>query len=236
MLMKFKFLAIISGLIALSCLSFRAYAQDDKAQIPKEDAGKEMSFLRVWWIVDASPSGATIQDAAVGFPPISIPFSDRPNSVGSYAPLPAGKHKIEVVVGGQLLDPVEFQARPDTFHTLIVTDLDGTVKATLVSDTMSEGDVGRLRFYNFAKGKNATISVASDSLVSVVPGSFKEFIVPKKKKFPVSVKVDLGNGIDARSDTDVEPIASGATSLIVLPDAYGRFRPRFYADALFTLE
>ena len=84
---------------------------------------------------------------------------------------------------------------------------------------------------NFYPGLTVSVSTDSGMLVDgLAYGATYQATGLPSKRLPLGLKTKLPNGTEAESGAEADFVASKRGTLLVIPDSYGRFRPRVTID------
>ncbi|HSH37483.1 MAG TPA: hypothetical protein VK993_01750 [Chthoniobacterales bacterium] len=158
-----------------------------------------------------------------------------PGNYSSYLDVPPVKQRVAMFKRGDRSTPFglfDLPFEPDRFLTVLVHGDPRRPKVELVDDTTIAADApGVLRVWNFFPGATVNVSASQQSSGSVpyngyavISGLPRSTISAKLEgklpnNTPVQAEVELGFGASAQRAT-----------LLILPDSYGRFRPRVAID------
>jgi hypothetical protein len=123
--------------------------------------------------------------------------------------------------------------RKDVYVTFLATQVDGKVKVEMVDDTYNPVDVpaGRLTVRNHFPDAQVSVTGAGQIKSRALASGEAQVL----DGFPLGtvmlqMQAKLPSGKVQKWSTEVDFRASKHASLLVVPDAYGRFRPRLSLD------
>ena len=188
----------------------------------------KVGYIRFWDMLPAAngtfdlrKAGATAQEIAL----VGTPFQYT-----SYTAFPLGKYHLLVVKRGDSVTSKAFDVdiKPETFFTILV----GPQGAEMTEDT-NDPKVGSatLIIRNFFPRVNVSASQGSKAIVdSLLYGqSFRASGFPLER-MEVSLQTTLSTGKPAGSGAEVDFKAGSRATILIIPDSYGRFRPRVTID------
>jgi|ERR1700730_1500489 len=153
----------------------------------------------------------------------------------SYAEFPAGTYQLAVYKKGDRNSPIKtfnLNLKPDSFFTILLLPQSGVISAELIDDTNDpKATSGILTVRNYFSG--LTVAVASDTqkIVDTLPyGQTYAAAGLPLQRVPLTLRTRLPNGTSAESTAEADFKASKRATVLIIPDSYGRFRPRVTID------
>jgi hypothetical protein len=90
---------------------------------------------------------------------------------------------------------------------------------------------GTLNIRNYFPGTSVSVASGSQTLTTGLSyGSSYATTGLAASKIPVTIQTTLPDGKPAQSIVDLDFTASKRATLLIIPDSYGRFRPRVTVD------
>lgn len=219
---KNLFLAIcVLNAVWISCLA---------AQSPPPKLG----YLRFWDMLPPANGAFELCKAGAGAEASSV-LSGTAYRYSSYTEFPAGRYKFEVYKKGDRTKPLktlDVDLRPQTFFTIIVGPKAGTIDVELVADTNDpKVTSGMLIIRNYFPGLTVSVTAEGQALADrMVYGQSNSVASLPLKRLPIVLRTTLPNGTPAESEAEADFQASNRATLLIIPDSYGRFRPRVTID------
>lgn len=127
---------------------------------------------------------------------------------------------------------VTVDLRPETFFTILVSPQGGVINVEVIDDTNDpKASFGTLTIRNYFTG--LTVAVSSDTQKIIDALAFGRSYVASGfplSKLALTLRTSLPNGTPAESGAEADFVASKRATLLIIPDSYGRFRPRVTID------
>ncbi len=222
--MKLKF-----STLATSCF-FGLLAASSHAQGTAAKTG----FLRFWNMLPAAngtfelrkPGGSSSEGTLLKG--ISFQYS-------SYAEFPPGTYQLSVFKTGTTtpLKTFNLNLQANAFFTIIVGPKAGAIDVEVTNDTNDpKAESGTLAIRNYFPG--ITVNAATDSQSLVDGLNYGQTVVRTGlplARTPITLHSKLPDGkpVESGAEADFKAGAKRAT-LLIIPDPYGRFRPRVTID------
>jgi len=157
-------------------------------------------------------------------------LTGRAYQYSSYSAFPIGRYRLGVFRRGESapLKIFDVDLKQDTFFTILVSPR----SIDTFDDTIdSKSSSGTLMIRNFFPATALSVSSSSKSIVDAL-GTGQSY---QATGFPlgrttVTVRAKLPDGKPAQSDLDIDFKECSHATLLVIPDSYGRFRPRVTFD------
>lgn len=219
--MKSKFFTLASSSLVLLSLTLQCHGQ--ASAVPK--AG----YIRFWNMLPAN-SGA-FEVCKVGETSGASLLSGTAYQYSSYVEFPAARYRLAVFRKGDrntALKTFDVDLKTDTYFTIIVAPQ----SIDLFDDTNDPKAMnGTLTIRNFFNGSTVAISTELQTIVNAIAygQAFTATGFPLKR-LPLTLRTKLPNGTPAESTAEADFTASKRATLLVIPDSYGRFRPRVTID------
>ncbi|HZE58482.1 MAG TPA: hypothetical protein VE031_11550 [Chthoniobacterales bacterium] len=189
-----------------------------------------MGYLRFW---DMLPSANGVfelckadgGDASPGL------LSGTAYRYSSYGEFPVGRYQLAVFKKGDRktrIKTFDIDLKADTYFTIIVSPQ----SIDAFDDTNdSKATTGSLTIRNYFPG--LTVSVSSDTQTIAAAVAYGQSTMASGfplKRAPLVLRTKLPNGTPAESTAEADFTASKRATLLIIPDSYGRFRPRVTID------
>ncbi len=122
--------------------------------------------------------------------------------------------------------------KPDTYFTVILAPQGAGFKVDFLEDTVDpKATSGTITMRNYFPGTAISVAAGNQMLASSINyGNSSAVEGLAASKMTVTIQAKLPNGTPAQSIVDLDFTASKHVTLLVIPDSYGRFRPRIVAD------
>ncbi len=205
-----------------------AFAQiEAQSNQPKQ----KVAYLRFWNMLP--PGNGTFDLRRLGAPPSEGMIAGKVPAYryASYQELTPGVYTLGVFKSGEEKTPLRtlnVPLKPDSFFTVLV--MPGDVQ--VIDDTPDpKATSATLVIRNFYPGLTVSVSTDSGMLVDgLAYGATYQATGLPSKRLPLVLKTKLPNGTEAESGAEADFVASKRGTLLVIPDSYGRFRPRVTID------
>lgn len=153
----------------------------------------------------------------------------------SYVEFPPGRYHLAVFKKGDRKSPikiVDVDLRPDTYFTILMSPRAGTINVEVIDDTIDpKATSGTLIVRNYFTGLTVAVSSDTQKIVDALPyGQSHAATGFPLSRVPLTLHTRLPNGTPAESGAEADFHASKHATLLVIPDTYGRFRPRVAID------
>jgi hypothetical protein len=149
----------------------------------------------------------------------------------SYVEFPTARYRLVVFRKGDRNTPLksfDIELKPDTYFTIIVSPQ----SIDAFDDTIDpKATTGSLTIRNYFPGLTASVSSDTQTLATAVAYG-QATMAPglPLKRVPLVLRTKLPNGTPAESTAEADFAASKRATLLIIPDSYGRFRPRVTID------
>jgi hypothetical protein len=155
----------------------------------------------------------------------------------SYREFPVAVYKLAIFKQGDRKNPlrlVNLDLKPDTFYTVLISPQGGKFSVEVIDDTIKpKATSGTLVIRNYFSGLSVDADSSVGKIVSGLPyGQIFASEGFPLQKIPVTLRTKLPNGTPIQSVTELDFTVSKHATLVVIPDPYGRFRPRMSIDGV----
>lgn len=148
----------------------------------------------------------------------------------SYIAFPAGAYRLGVFKANDVKAPLktfDLTLRPDTFFTVLISP----GKIDLVNDTVDpKADSGTVTVRNYFPGVTVTVTSGGQTLATLPYGESHESGSMPLTRSSVALSARLPTGIPVQATLEPDFKASKRATVLIIPDLYGRFRPRVTVD------
>ena len=219
--------------LANSCFLFLLIASSALAQAPSPTAAKS-GGLRFWDMLP--PGNGSFEVRKAGAPESEQNLlSGSAYEYSSYVEFVGEKYQLAVFKKGDRKNPlklINIDLKPDTFFTIIVSPKGGVVTVEVFDDTTDpKATAGTLTIRNYFSGSTVAVtSVNQNWLTPFHMGKAKRLPVFPWNEWRLPSAQKLPNGTVAESGAEADFKASSRATVLVIPDSYGRFRPRVTID------
>jgi hypothetical protein len=153
----------------------------------------------------------------------------------SYAEFPVGKYHLSVFKKGDRKTPIktfDIDLRQDSFFTVLLGPRAGVIDVEVMDDTNDPKSAsGTLVVRNYFMGLTVSVSSDTQKLIEALQyGQSNAVTGLPLKRIPLTLLTHLPNGTPAESTAEVDFQASKRATVLIIPDSYGRFRPRVAID------
>lgn len=214
---------------SLACLG----ATSLQAQTPQAKPKGKPAFVRFWnMLPDAKKDDLELYIAA-GQRLITTWASD---TQVSYTPVLPGTFTFSVRRVGEENKDVKTPSVPllaDSFVTILATQRQGQIALDVLNETIDpakEDGTGHLTVRQFCVGTRALVTVGATPAKPLNYGEASVFDGLASDRIPVTIQATLPNGTTRTMNTGTDFTKNHHATLLLVNDAYGRFRPAFSYD------
>ncbi len=212
------------------------------AQQVTEDASaggnsrKQESYIRVRVVAVGLQESVSVflKDAPDDFPPFLESFVPSLPTTTPYEKIASRGKTIELQIGGKA-SSVTLDLLPSQFYTLLLFQKGSELETKLLQDSFPPEASSQipLRIFNFGSSRSATIKIGDFPLINSSPSSFQEVSLPALGILPMQIVVpDPEGGYPALNLGEMDLEKGKGTSIFIMPDYRGKFRPRVWRDAV----
>jgi hypothetical protein len=153
----------------------------------------------------------------------------------SYTELPVGRYQFAVYKSGDRTTPLKnltIDIRPNTYFTVVVSPQGSALSVELVNDTNDpEASQAILIVRNYFPGLTVGVSTGSQTIIDALGyGQSQLKAGLPLERIPLTLRTKLSNGTPAESGAEADFKAAKRATVLIIPDSYGRFRPRVTVD------
>lgn len=218
--MRSKFYTLASSFLILGLFTLNTYGQTPAPKV---------GYIRFWDMLPATNGAFEVRK--VGSPGSEgNMLSGTAYDYSSYVQFPVGKYQLGIFKKGQSapLKLFSVELKPDTFFTIIVSPQSMDMFDDMI-DPKETG--GTLTVRNFFPGIVVSASTASKRIVdSLAYGQSTQATGFPLERTEIRLQTKLPNGTPSESTAEADFKASKHATLLIIPDSYGRFRPRVTFD------
>lgn len=199
---------------------------------PKERKVKQ-GYMRFWNMLPKEAGDLVLiknTGKAEGEPVMS---AEPRNYYSDYIPVPVGRYALKAVRSEQpevSLGDFDVLLRSDVYVTFLASIVEGKLKVEMLDDTYdpTASPTGQLTIRQQFLNARVIISVAGSSIRSreLTFGETETIEGLPLKTIELKMTAVLANGQKQAWNTDVDFRTVRRAALLIIPDAYGRFRPR----------
>lgn len=220
----------IRALSTIICFLFAVTIGGIGGQSPAPKLG----YLRFWNMLPPANGAFELCKADAGESGGNL-LSGSAYQYSSYAEFPAARYRLAVFKKGDRKTPVKIidvDLRPDTFFTILVAPKGSVVDVEVVEDTNDpKATAGTLVIRNYFTGLTVAVSSETQTFVDALAyGQSTAVTSLPLTRLPLTLRTRLPNGTPAESGAEADLKASKRGTLLIIPDSYGRFRPRVTID------
>ncbi len=214
--------------LAISALIVLAHNERAVGQPAPSPTPPKTGYVRFWnMLPEANGNFQLILADKLGDPPLATASA---YSYSSYVGYPAGKYKLAVVKQESTtpLKVFDVDLKPESFYTVMVAPQ----KAELINDTEDPVQTsGTLTIRNFFPGSLVTALIDGKQVGNAFAyGQTFEATGLPLQPAQVAFRAQLPNGQAAESIAEMDFKFAKQASALIIPDVYGRFRPRLTPD------
>jgi hypothetical protein len=221
--MQLKSYTLATSFITLACSQI--FAQAAPTPVPKA------AYIRFWDMLPAS--SGTFQLRKSGKPGDLLATASA-YRYSSYVDLPLGQYQLSIVKSGSdaPLKNLVANLKADTYFTIILAPEGAGFKVEFIDDTLDpKATSGTITIRNYFPGASVSFSAGTQVIANGL--TYGNSYVARgltPTKMALTIEARLPSGLPAQSGVDLDFTASKNATLLVIPDSYGRFRPRVVAD------
>lgn len=220
---------IKSSLILVLVFATTDFITDGQTPAPK------VGYIRFWDMIPAQNGDFQLSKVSGGENGGGSLLSGTAYRYTSYAEFPAMSYHLGVFKKTNPKTPMkvfDINLLPATFYTVLVTPLNGTINVEVINDSIDpKASTGRLTIRNYFPALTVSVSAGDQKVTDGLAygRSYSTTGFPLSR-VPLKLRTTLPTGTPAESDVEADFTASKHWTLLVIPDSYGRFRPRITAD------
>ena len=240
--MTFNFCkSLLPSLLWIACWAGPVQAQTPAGATPAPRESKaKHGYLRFWNMLPKE-SGELSLLKDNGTPEGESLLSAAPaNFYASYIHLPVGRYSLKLVrrdVPTAIIQTLDLTLRGDDCMTVLATAPDRRLKVEMVDDYYDPASAltGRLTIRHYFPGARINVSAGSQSRSHDLSSGETEILegLPLQS-VTVKTNATLASGKTESWSTEVNFQTLRHATLLVVPDPYGRFRPRVTVDGMAT--
>ena len=217
-----KILLTVCFLCALAVL--RIYGQ-----IPASKLG----YVRFWNMLPPANGKFDLRNA--GDSAGTNLFSGTSYQYASYVGLAVGRYHLVVYKSGDQVKPLksfDVDLKPESYFTVLMSPQAGAMNIELLQDTIDrKATTATLTVRNYFPGLTVAVSSGDKHIIDALAyGQIYKAEGLPTVNMPLTLRTKLPNGTPAESGAEADFRASKRATLLIIPDSYGRFRPRVTID------
>ena len=220
--MQSKFYTLASNFLFL-CL----FASVGHAQTPSPTP--KVGYIRFWNMLPPTNGTFEVRNANAGPTEESL-LTASAYKYSSYTAFPEARYRLAVVKKGEAaaLKIFEVDLKQDTFFTILISPR----SIDMFSDAQDpNADSGRLMIRNFFPGANISALINSKQVTESLPyGQSYEAGGLSLDRAVITLRAKLPSGVPSESSVDFDFKTSKRATVLIIPDSYGRLRPRITID------
>lgn len=218
--MRSKFSTSASSFLVSCFLALNAYAQTPAPRV---------GYIRLWDMLPATNGMFEVRKVGPAASEGNM-LSGSAYDYSSYVQFPVGKYQLGVFKKGQdaTLKLFNVDLKPDSFFTILISPQ----SMDMFDDTIDPRETsGTLTVRNFFPGIVVSAAAASKPIAnSLAYGQSKQATGFPLQRTEITLRTTLPNGTPSESTAEADFKASKRATLLIIPDSYGRFRPRVAID------
>jgi hypothetical protein len=227
--MSSKFSTLASSLF----LALGLLLTEDGARAQAATPAPKTGYIRFWDMLP--PANGSFEIRKVGGGADAGMMNGSGYKYGNYMEFPPGGYHLGLYKKGDTTAPLkifDINLRPDTYFTILLSPQNGVMTAELLDDTIDpKTTAGTLTIRNYFTGTTVSVSSDTQKIIDALPygQSYSATGFPLQR-LQLTLKTKLPNGSIAESGAEADLHASPHSTLLIIPDSYGRFRPRTTID------
>ena len=195
-------------------------------------AGKQ-GYVRFWNMLPAANGKFDLRK--VGDPAGTNLFSGTPYRYASYIGLAVGRYRLVVYKSGDQATPLktfDVDLKPESYFTVLMSPPAGAMNIELLKDTIDpKATTATLTVRNYFPGLTVAVFSADKQIVDALAyGQSQTVEGLAATNMPLTLRTKLPTGMAAESGAEADFRTSKRATLLIIPDSYGRFRPRVTID------
>ncbi len=188
-------------------------------------------YIRFWNMLPASNGAFDLRKIGGSSPDSAIAANATAYRYSSYVALPTGRLRVGVYRALDAKSPlrvIDVDLSPESFFTVLMSP----GKIDLINDTNdSKASIGTITVRNYFPKARVAISLGTRKLVHVLAyGASYEISDLPLGRTSLGFQTELPNGSPVQGAVDVDFRESKRVTVLLIPDSYGRFRPRVTLD------
>jgi hypothetical protein len=228
----------VSLLLAGCCAAVSLHAQTpaSPAAPPARESRQKNGYLRFWNMLPKE-SGELVLIKDNGTPEGEPLLSAAPaNFYASYIPLPVGRYALKLVrreAPEAVIQTLAMTLRSEDSVTFLASAADRKLKVEMLDDTYDPAAAlaGRLTIRQYFPDARVLVSVGPQvKSRELSPGETEIIEGIPLQSYELKMRATLAGGKTESWSTEVNFQTLRHATLLVVPDPYGRFRPRLAVD------
>ena len=188
-------------------------------------------YIRFWNMLPASNGAFDLRKIGGSSPDSAIAANATAYRYSSYVALPTGRLRVGVYRALDAKSPLkafDLDLSPESFFTVLVSP----GKIDLINDTNDpKASIGTITVRNYFPKAPVAISLGNRKLVNALPyGASYEISDLPLGRTSLGFRTELPNGLPVQGAVDLDFRESKRATVLLIPDSYGRFRPRVTLD------
>jgi hypothetical protein len=228
--MRSRFCTLANSLLLWFSLAFLAHAQ---APSPTPEETPTPGYIRFWNMLPPSDGPLDLRRAGAQAPPLAAKSPGY--RYNSYLDYPVGNYNLSVSKTGNPQSPIkqlQLNLTANFFYTVLVSPGPHGPTVQLINDTSDpKSNSGTLIVRNYFPNSTVDVVERSNKVVTKLPygESFTVNSLPLDR-LPLTIQTILPDKRLAESSGEADFKLSKRATVLVIPDDYGRFRPRVTLD------
>ncbi len=188
-------------------------------------------YIRFWNMLPAATGKFDLRKIGTASTAATLSSNATPYRASNYMALTPGRYRLGVYKASDDKSPLkvfDVNLMPNVFFTVLISP----GRIDLVDDTVDpKATSGTAIVRNFFPDVTVTVSSGSHVLASALPygQSYAATALPLTRSLlTISGHLPSGTPVQASIETDFKP--SKRATVLIIPDSYGRFRPRVTVD------
>jgi hypothetical protein len=232
--MRSRFFTLASRLLVSLTLVGSAEAQvETPTATPKPTPAP--GYIRFWNMLPSSAGALDLR--RTGGSPTDPPLIGQSPSYryNTYLECPVGVYHLAVNKAGEsdkVLKAVDVNLTANFFFTVLVGPTPEGPSVQLINDTSNpKAETAALTVRNYFPGIAVDVFDGAKKIVTALPFG-QSFVVANLPfdRLPLTIKTILPNKVAAESGAEADFKMARRATLLIIPDEYGRFRPRVTLD------
>lgn len=231
--------------IALAALALQGAALAQRPAVPASPATPatpaatpkpKFGYIRFWNMLPKTYGALALVPggSAPGAEPMALAAPS--NFWDSYTEVPPQRYNLAVSFDKDRTIPLQqfdVLLRKDVYITLLATEVDGKPKVEMVDDTYDPATTvaGKLTVRHFFPDAEVTVKVSTGGATTPMKWNEVQVVdgLPLQPSL-LNMEAKMANGKVHQWSAELNPAITRRATLMLVPDPYGRFRPRLNPD------
>ncbi len=218
------------------CLAFSIGAAGAQTPVASPSEGPKVGYIRFWNMLPPVNGDFVLQKEGASSSGGALAIRGTAYRYSGYVAFPAGRLRLSVFKDADrntALKTFDINLPQNTFFTVLVgPKLGGGGSFELIDDTVyPKAQPGNLTIRNCFPGLSVSVSSGAQRITEALAyGQSYTARNMGSTLLPLKLATRLPNGTPAEGGSEVDFKNIRRATVLIIPDSYGRFRPRVIAD------